>query len=217
MGTYSTPSYTAKDVADYVKRAFGDEAGVQVVDSDVIRWINAAQEEIVSANDVLKGTAQTAMTAGTYDYPLQSLDIKSLHSVIINGAKIQYYSFEDAEQKIFSEDPQRVQTGKPWLWYEWGGTINLYPTPDANGTITLYFTKNPTKVVDLTSTLGLPDNYFNRIVEYVLAQAYELDENFSAHANKIQQFDNKLMGMLNDEGAAPISTYPVMTVRPEDE
>ena len=43
-----TATKTVSDIATDVKRTFGDEAGVQVNDTDIARWINSAQIEIVS-------------------------------------------------------------------------------------------------------------------------------------------------------------------------
>ena len=42
-----------QDVANRVKRTFGDESGVQVTDDDIIRWVNDAQLEISRQNEDL--------------------------------------------------------------------------------------------------------------------------------------------------------------------
>lgn len=218
MGAYSPPSYTGTDVANAVKRTFGDEAGVQVTDADILRWINAAQEEIVSVNRILKGVGTTPLVVGTYDYSLSatSMDIKNIQSITVGGRKLKYMSFVDAESYILAEDPDRTATGTPEFWYEWAGVINLYPTPDKVETLTIYYIKNPERITDITATLGVPDNYYNRVIEYVLSQAYELDENLQAHDIKNTQFQSNLVSMADDETQPVNDAYPVITIRPED-
>ena len=41
--TYLPTTKTALDVANYVKRQFGDESGTQMTDADIWRWIDSAQ------------------------------------------------------------------------------------------------------------------------------------------------------------------------------
>jgi hypothetical protein len=51
--TYSNPTKTVGQIYDYVKRAFGDESGVQLTNADIVRWINDAQNEIAEAAGVI--------------------------------------------------------------------------------------------------------------------------------------------------------------------
>lgn len=211
-------SFTAKDVADRVKRTFGDESGVQVTDTDIIRWVNAAQLEIASKNQILKAKATTESVAGQYAYSLsEAMDIQYINSIHYEGAKLKFESFNDAEQYIFREDPKRIAEGTPTIWYEWAGSIELFPIPDKSGdTITVYYHKLPDQITNLSDTLSVPDNYYNRITEYVLAQAYEMDENLQAHQTKMVDFADNLINMSNDEARISVDTYPMITILPED-
>jgi hypothetical protein len=211
-------TYKVSDVADIVKRTFGDESGVQVTDADILRWVNAGQIEIVSNNQVLKAVGTKLSVKDQYAYSLSAdMDIQYINSIHYDGVKLAFKSFHDAELYLESEDPQRTVTGTPIFWYEWAGEISLYPTPsESDKEIKVYFNPLPAKKTSLTDDLSLPDNYYNRLVEYVLAQAYEMDENFSAYQMKREQFQNSLMGMSNDENQAQVDTYPTITVRPED-
>lgn len=215
--SFKAPTKKASDVANYVKRQFGDESGVQVTDADILRWINSAQEEIVSNNQVLKATATKTTTADTYSYQLGiDVNIQYINSLHIDGVKILYMNFNEAEELILKQDPTRVVRARPEFWYEWAGVVYLYPTPDAGYTLTIYYHPTPTPVTQLTDSLSLPDNYFNRIIEYVMAQAFELDENFGAAQTKSNQFDSKLVSMSLDENRTSVDTYPLITIRPED-
>jgi hypothetical protein len=217
MGTFRQPTKAVSDVATYVKRSFGDESGVQVTDSDIIRWINAAVSEIVSTNSVLKGTATRDTEAGVYQYSLgDSIDIQYISSIHVNGYKLRAMSFQDAETYITNSDPSHSSTGNPQLWYEWGGVVHVYPTPDNAYSLSVYYTKVPTPVLELTDTLPLPDSYFSRIVEFCMAEAYELDENLQGQQLKRDQFDSRLVAMTGDEDRGADDVYPMMTVMPED-
>lgn len=216
MGFQTT--YTAKDVADSIKRTFGDESGVQVTDSDIIRWVNAAQLEIVDANKILKGSATTPSVAGQEAYQLSSLKILTLNSVHYEGVKLAYKSFHEAEEYITSEDPAKTQQGVPEFWYEWGGEILLYPLPaDSGKSIKLYFLTIPEKITSITDPLSVPDNYFNRVVEFAMANAYEMDENLGAQQAKYAQFQDGILNMSLKEEVSQVDTYSTVTVMPEDQ
>jgi hypothetical protein len=208
---------TVADIAADIKRTFGDESGVQVTDADILRWVNSAQVEIVSKNQILVADATTPSIANIYDYDVSSLNIQTIHSIHYNGSRLEGISFVDFESNILSGDPNRTSTGVPSLWAKWGNTITLYPTPSSDGdAIKIYYFGLPATVSALSETLSLPDNYYERILEYVLSKAYEMDENFAASDNKLNRFDSNLVGMMGDTEAPQQATYSVITVRPED-
>ena len=216
MGTYSPPTQLVSDVADYVKRTFGDESGVQVTDADIFRWVNAAQKEIVSSNSVLKGVGTIPVVAGVPTFDASSLGILNIQTIHVDGRKIKYLSFVDAEEHILKSDPQGAVVAGVEFWYEWAGIINLYPVPSSPGILTIYYTKLPTAISSLTDPLSVPDMYFNRVIEFVMSQAYEMDENFGAADNKLSVFGNSLLSMHNSEDRPPTDFYPTITVLPED-
>lgn len=217
MGFQST--YTVNDVAASIKRTFGDESGVQVIDSDIIRWVNAAQIEIVNANKILKGSATTPSVVDQEGYQLgATLKILTINSIHYEGVKLGYKTFHDAEAYITSEDPTKVQRGTPEFWYEWAGEIFLYPIPSESGkSIKVYFLTTPDKVGAIGDPLSVPDNYYNRVVEFVMANAYEMDENLGAHQAKYAQFQDGMLNMSLQEEVVQVDTYSTITVMPEDQ
>lgn len=215
--SWTTPTKKVSDVAAYVKRQFGDESGVQIVDSDIIRWVNAAQAEISNTNNVLKAKADLILTAGTYQYPLgQSMSLESINSIHVDGTKLKYVNFNDYETLLNDEDPEHTSTGRVTHWSEWGGSLILYPVPDSSYLMEVYFLGAPTPVATVSDDLSLPDKYFQRIIDFVMAQAFELDENYTAHAAKLDYMDSKLVSMSQDENKGSVDTYPTITVLMED-
>lgn len=214
--SYLTVSRTVEDVANYVKRQFGDESGVQVTNDDITRWINAGQDEIFRRSEPVKATATADLVLGQYTYTFPD-DIMKIQSILVNGVPIERRSYQDAEEWIIANDVNRTETGQPMLWYEWGGEFTLWPTPtgDVTGGITLKYIKKPTTVTMLSDSLSVPDAYYNRLIEYVLQQAYELDENWQAADTKAQQFGLNLESQQGQDSVRP-NTYRRITVLDED-
>lgn len=215
--SYLSSSHTVNDVLNYVKRQFGDEAAIQISDADIIRWVNAGQDEIFRLNEPVKSSVTANLVAGqgTYTFPDGILRVQSIY---VNGLPVEYKSTQEAEEYILQYDQSGVQTDIPQVWYEWGGSFTLYPTPNANLTngIKFNYIKAPTPVTSGANSLSIPDVYYNRLIEYVLQQAYELDENFNAADMKAAQFSQNMQGYGNKD-EIKFNTYPTITVLEEDQ
>lgn len=215
--SYTQPTKTVGDVFEYVKRQFGDESGVQVVQGDILRWVAAAEAEIISSNEVLRAVASTNTVVGQDTYTLgDSMDIGNVNSIMVRNRKLEFKNFNDAQAFITANDPDKTQRALPMFWYEWGGNLFLYPLPDAVYTLQVFYHKAPNPLLDLTTVLNVPDNYFNRVCEYAMSQAYELDEQFESANYKSQQFAQGLLNMSFDEQRGALDTYPMVTILPED-
>lgn len=210
---YSPTTRTTQDVATSVKRTFGDESGVQLTDSDILMWINDAQEEIVKRNKVLKATATSAAVVGQADYAFPTSNILQIESLHYDGSKLENIPFVEAENDFISPE-NAGEVGIPQVWWEWGGSFTLWPAPDDTAAIKLYFTQSPAIVTSVSAqqVLSLPDKYFRQIVNYVLQQAYEMDENWDGSQIKGQQFDTDLQAMGQEERSAENMTYPVVNL-----
>jgi hypothetical protein len=214
----ATITKKAQDVYNYVSRIFGDEAAVQVTSADVINWINMGQREIIVSNPVNKATATIDLLSAVNVYDPSSLDILQIQSIWVNGLPVEHKTFQEAEQYIVSQDSKNQARGVPVLWYDWAGNIYVYPAPDNNyvAGLTVFYLKNPAKITALTDTLTVPDQFFNRLCEYVMAQAYELDEDSQNSQFKLGQFQQGLDRQA-DEQEAQRSYYPTVTVLYEDD
>jgi hypothetical protein len=211
-----TMTHKAQEIADYVKRQFGDESGVQVTDADIIRWINTSAREIAKQKEPLKSisTANLVVNQAQYTWPDNILQVQALK---VNNRILKHMSFQEAEQYIFEQDPDGTSSGQPTVWYEYGGQFFLYPKPDKSATsgIQIFFIPAPTMIDSLADTLTVPDVYFNAVQEHVLAQAYELDENFDAAQVKLASFAQQ-MGENESDGSVERDFYPTITVLQED-
>lgn len=210
--SYSPPSRLASEVMTAVKRQFGDESGVQLEDADLIRWINDAQDVIVAKTKVTKAKSSIAATANQASYTFPSENIHQIESIHYDSNRIPNMSFPEAEEYIFSADPEQVAFGNPVLWYEWAGTFTFWPAPDATKNIDLYYTKRPTRVTTGTDLLSLPDKYYQDVVRYVLQQAYEMDEDLGSAQAKGQQFEASMNEFSEEDRTAQNMTYNTITV-----
>lgn len=211
--SYGPPTQTVNDIASVVKRVFGDESGVQLVDTDIIRWVNEAQSEINSKNKVLKKRASISAVPQQSAYVLpSSFKVRQIEGVHYDGSPLKPLTFSQAEQDILAYDPKLEQEGIPDSWYEWAGEITLWPKPSADSQITVYFTEEPATLTSVTDTLSLPDKYFNAIRDYVLAQAYEMDESMDVALRKQEQFGNSVLEMSEEERTAQNMTFQSITL-----
>lgn len=209
---------TVSDVATDVKRTFGDESSVQVTDSDIIRWVNQGQTEIVSRNQILRATSYADSIANQSDYSLSSLNIHAIFSIQYDGAPLQGMTMQEVQETIYKDDPKLSQTGTPERWWEWGGVLTLYPapsTPVTNGIKILYYGL-PIPVTSLGENLSLPDNYYTTLLQFVMSKAYEMDEQHDVSENKLGRFDSQLTSLSSEADKPRQDTYSVITVRLED-
>lgn len=206
------------EVLTAVKRQFGDESGVQVTDSDIFRWVDDAQREIVIKNpSVLAVFLQLNVESDKESYPLLSEipDILRIHSIHYKGQILPHMTFLEAQEFIIREGEQN--SGVPRVWYEYGGVLHLWPVPQETleAGLSIYYNKAPARVQTSGDLLSVPDNYFKVVVDYCLAQAYEMDENMQMAQMKEDQYGRSIAEQSAD-GATQQRHYPTIQILPED-
>jgi hypothetical protein len=210
---------TGTNVADVVKRQFGDPDGRQITDADILRWINTAQQEIVSQNPILKETIVTGVVAGqdVYEYPSQEVQyIEALH---YNGIPLEPYTFQEAQNYILQRKVETTtDNARPVIWYERNGEVWLYPTPSltVQNSLKMFYIKRPADLLSLADPIQIPDRYYQRIIDLVLSRAYQLDENWEAAKYKQAEYITGMDMLANQENVTQVSTYPSISVRVED-
>lgn len=181
---------TLSDVVSFVQRQFGDESGVQVTVADITRWTNQAQMEIVNKNPMIQATATDVTVINQQKYSIPP-DLIQLESVFVDGRLLEPTNFEGIRAVLGTENSN--VTGTPMYWYIWANQIYLWPIPSEAKTIEVNYSKTPVSVSSTADTLGVPDRYFDRVCEYVMSKAYELDEDWQGHQVNAQKFEDKLL------------------------
>lgn len=214
-----TFTYKGTDVSIRVKGQFGDTSGAQVSDDAILRWINDAQREIVNSNFLLRATKYSDVIAGQHDYAFPEDKVLAIEAVSIDGVPLNPVSIQQARDFILARDPEFERKEKtPTVWYERAGIITVYPAPSTTLTngLKLEYLKVPVDLTAMTDALAVPDRYFNELVNYVLAQAMEMDENFSAATYKLSQFREGLNRLSYKDNMNQTDLYYTVLNDPED-
>jgi hypothetical protein len=212
-------THTGTDVADRIKAQFGDSSGAQIPDVAILRWINDGQREIVNSNPILRATKVTDYVAGQQDYSFPTDKVLTIEAIYIGGYPITAISPQEAREYIKKFDPTTNATSDtPDVWWERAGVISFYPVASstkASG-FKLEYIKVPANITVFSDYLAIPDRYFNELVNYVTAQALELDENYDAANLKTQQFREGLNRLSQKENAPSIELYVGVMPDPQD-
>lgn len=211
-------SKTANDVVTAVKRQFGDTSGTQVNNAHIFAWINDAQREIVKENpEIRQEMVQINVTAGVSTYPLLTNipDMMVVHSIHYDGQILRNLTFLEAQEYIIRGGTQAE--GEPLIWYEYAGTVNLWPKPQTTKTLglTVFYSSAPSDVNAVGAVLEVPDAYFNSVVSYCMWKAYEMDDNFASAEVMMRQFGESVARLANRQQAHD-NHYPTITLLPED-
>jgi hypothetical protein len=209
-----------QDVKTRVKRTFGDEAGVQVTDADILMWINDAQRNIVRDNDNVLPTVGTAnVVAGQNNYTLPS-DLYRVHTVKWNGYNLKSLSWQDFNTKFqgWESTDSLYSQGQPTFYTLWQSSFYLFPTPSSALTsgLKIYYTRRPVDRVNDTDVLDTPEEYNDAVVNYVLQKCYELDEDWTGAGNKASEVTADLNSLKIQEQWRDEESYPSIRVMPED-
>src|SRR6266581_4575958 len=200
------------EISTRVKRIFGDEAGVQLLDSDIINWINDGQRQIAASSELLQTRAATNLTAMTmeYEFPPDFLAIRSIRAY---GIRLKPIAMQEADDQFpMWDNIANRETGKPQVFWQWGDSFFLYPVPDESvvAGLVMYYTRIPTKVTLQTDSPELPELYHDRIVDFVMKSAYEMDENIQGATFRQTMFQTGMSSIAEDENKLTDEFYPVM-------
>lgn len=208
-----------------VKRIFGDESGVQITDTDITRWANRALSEIVQQNDgLLQAVAQTSLVANQQQYspPAGMLTIKKIRvkrDTDLSYFKIEGMTYQEFDEYIDGWKGTYYGTSPiPSVYMYFANMISVFPIPTDNVTngMEITYSRRPASLVADGDIPDVPEEYHDAIIDFVLYQAYEMDENWEGAGNKSMQFTSALQSNRNREDTMTQATYPRITVLAED-
>lgn len=185
---------TVGEVLDYVKRTFGDEAGYQIKDADIIRATNQACMEIVSKNKVIRASAviNSVQHQDEYQKPEDTLQITGVRygDIVLQGV-----GFDTLQTTL-------PLSGDVQYWSQYADKLIISGRPPSSGVqIKVYYVAEPDRVTASTDTLPIPDRYFDRVCEFVMAKMYEIDENWQGLQLNRQLFEDNLNLLSHEEDA----------------
>lgn len=206
---------TADVIASDVRAKFGDEAGVQLDDSALLRWINNGARRIASGAPWIQKVTSTPLLAGVDAYDLSAIqaDLVSIATLTVQGRSVPIIGWQDFLNRTAGvNDPNDLTLPDGPFATLYGNSLTLRPVPTdtvADG-ITLYYTALPAPISTLTDLLPVPDRLVNALNDYVLQQALELDERFEEAEVKRTHAESAIREALTDD-QSPTGYYSGIT------
>src|ERR1700754_1278132 len=127
-----------EDITTRVQRLFGDEAGVQIDTTDMIRWINDGVRTILYGNESLLqkiGTADAVANQSQYDLPADCLILRSINYMGAGDSsylKLKGLTLNEFDEYMNGWDGGVYGTGTPIVFMVYADKITLFPTPDSS-------------------------------------------------------------------------------------
>jgi hypothetical protein len=191
-----------------VQRQFGDTSGAQITVTDITRWANDAQIDIVRRTECLQIHAETNAIAADGSYYLPD-DYVRLRRVTFDGVKLERVELEELDGIAGSREAGET-TGSPGYFYVWGTRLWLYPAPASSGSgnLDIFYVKRPDTLENNSDIPEIPTHMHEDIVRFCLGRAKELDEE-DGKAQEIMADYEARISLSRDETQNPeIDSYP---------
>lgn len=178
-----------------VKRQFGDEYDVIVLDDDIYGWIYEAEMDIIRN----VGANEQVMEQGSTVFPLSIPDNVNITRISIDGQVLRYMSVQEMANQNMNIDAMGARS----TWYKKGNVVYLYPTDSLVQNITIEYTKIPTIMQGPAETnlFTVPEKYRTDVIQYCLAKAHNKNRNFQAERVHMENYQSSL-GLRKEENAS---------------
>lgn len=191
------------DVRSRVLATFGDTDNIQILDEDIIRWVNDAQREICTKFELLQVSATHDLVGleDTYELPDQ---VYKVYSVVLNDKGLMQIQIQDMP------DYEKLDPGTPTSFLIWDQKLVLIPKPATSkaGGLKIYYIRFPEPVSAIDQELRLPPEYFSYINDYTLSQAYLLDNDKDGYMLMQSKLNERFVDVYNDRVDDQANEYP---------
>ncbi len=211
------------DVIEIVRRVrnlAGDVSAQQFDNSSLVDWINSACRQAAIDNSLIQVTGSTALASGNSEVTLPERIFK-IHNISIDGEGIKLSSYQDFLERNDDLVGNSDGRGKPQLAYQWEGKLFVFPAPDKDYTLKIYYIGLPEKIVDngdsnfTPNELPIPESYHDRIVTYCLAQVAYQDDDMNKYNSLMLEFNTGVTSTAHS-GQSEENLYPFMAVSARD-
>jgi hypothetical protein len=140
-----------------------------------------------------------------------------LHTVRFQNQKLIALSQQEADQFDLGAVPT-TSRGTPTHFWQFGGALVLYPAVNITDPddLSVFYTRSPNEITATNQTPEIPTQYHNRIVEYCMAQAAEMDNDNGRYQLKMGQFEAGVSELKGLGEQQENDVYPSITVGPSD-
>lgn len=197
------------EIATRVKRLFGDESGVQIDDTDIIRWVNDGQLDIVRKTHCVTRNVAVNSTAGINSYPIPG-DFLFFKEAKYGGRLLSSISAEDFNAR-FPNRELSLARGVSEYFTVRGTNYLLFPYPNTTGVaISLYYVARPAVMAAVTETPEIPIAFHEALVKFTLMRANELNEDWVASQKFQKDYAEDVIMTRSDTQWSDAGGYPVV-------
>lgn len=166
-GSQEYSNRLASEIIDDTEALLSETSGDMWAPADLLQYLNDGMMDIVSRTHCMQAVENISGVTSQTAYTMTNDFIKIVAAC---------YAVSGATKGLTKGNMWSVgnveDSGQPVYWYEWGGSIYVYPTPDdALGTIVVYYVENPGIILSGT-TVPTPHVYDKALTLYIVAQAY---------------------------------------------
>lgn len=199
-------STTAATMIDRTEARLNDAENRMWLAGDLLSWLNEGQLDIVTRTHCLENTETETLVADQVEYPLDNfdssvtyitikavlyIDSNSEAKALTKGTIIGAYQNTNDQSLGNADDPD-----EPAFWYEWSGSVGIYPTLSAiDGvtaeTIKIYYITRPVALVS-TDNITIPAIYEPALIYYMMAQAYLRDNKMNRYLQTIAIYEQEM-------------------------
>ena len=182
-----------RDAMVRVKRQFGDEYGVIIMDEDLCGWMHDAELDIIRTS----GSNDSTITVAASAFPSSVPDSVNIRRVSIAGIAVIPTSKEELDLIAVSEEAK----GGANYWYKYNKQIYLWPTDAADARqVKITYSKTPSELTGLPggNVFSVPEVYHEDIIKYCIAKAHNKNNNSAAEKVQMDLYDRNV-GLRRDE------------------
>lgn len=183
-------SLTVQEMRDYV-RTFLDSDEEELPDSLLDIWRDEGTARIQRTFEPWS-FYQSTWTLTTSDHAATLADdVESIDSVEGDTQLLKYLPHQTLVEMYAWSDGSGSRVT---YWSIWGEVLYLWPTPDAEESFTITGIRKPTAAVEATDTVDLPDEFHALVCEWMLARAYEQQDDDIMSQLKFGRYEQELDG-----------------------
>jgi len=207
----------AQAIVDRARHILQDttSGGTRWLDPELLKWLNDAQREIV----LLKPNAYSAVeSVSLVPGTKQALPAAGLLLLAIvrntNGSAVRRVdrNIMDSENNSWHQD-QATDMIEHYIFDEDApDTFWVYPPNTGGGSVEVIYSKAPSDLTALSSTITLNDIYANVILDYLLYRAYSKDTDYAGNQTRATNHYNAFNNSLGVKLKAEQSSSPNQNV-----
>jgi len=197
--------YTFANFKSYLTLALGNRDGLTTC---LPIWVNAAYIGLCSINKVVSfrkvknlifpelDTSKDESTIDGQAYISRPSNTLAIHTVwdTTNDRKLDYKS-----PAWYFEQTGRANTsseGDPFYWIPYGNLVYLYPTPDDDYNMKIYYRKRPSRLVEDGHTTAIGEEWDEAILQFAKSKASADLRDFTTSAFWKKEFIETIAGQV---------------------